>query len=40
MPEEERDRWRLRAMERARARYSWDAVTDAYEKLFRSFRKR
>ena len=25
--------WRARAMERVRTRYSWDAVTDAYEKL-------
>ena len=25
--------WRARAMERVRSRYSWDAVTDAYEKL-------
>jgi glycosyltransferase involved in cell wall biosynthesis len=27
--------FRLKARERAQARYSWDAVTDAYEKLFR-----
>ncbi len=33
MGEEERDSWRARAMERVRERYSWDAVTDAYEKL-------
>jgi len=33
MPESEREQWRSRAMERVRARYSWDAVTDAYEKL-------
>jgi glycosyltransferase involved in cell wall biosynthesis len=33
MPESERDEWRARAMERVRARYSWDAVTNAYEKL-------
>jgi glycosyltransferase involved in cell wall biosynthesis len=33
MPEGERERWRARAMERVTARYSWDAVTDAYEKL-------
>jgi glycosyltransferase involved in cell wall biosynthesis len=26
--------FRLKARERAKARYSWDAVTDAYEKLF------
>jgi glycosyltransferase involved in cell wall biosynthesis len=33
MSEEEREEWRVRAMERVRSRYSWDAVTDAYEKL-------
>lgn len=33
MPESERDTWRTRARERVRERYSWDAVTDAYEKL-------
>lgn len=33
MGEEERNLWRARAMERVRSRYSWDAVTDAYEKL-------
>lgn len=33
MPESEREEWRARAMERVRSRYSWDAVTDAYEKL-------
>jgi glycosyltransferase involved in cell wall biosynthesis len=33
MPESERNEWRARAMERVRTRYSWDAVTDAYEKL-------
>jgi glycosyltransferase involved in cell wall biosynthesis len=33
MPEPEREEWRARAMERVRSRYSWDAVTDAYEKL-------
>jgi len=31
--EEERQVWRTRAIERVRSRYSWDAVTDAYEKL-------
>jgi len=31
MPEAERGRWREKAIERVRARYSWDAVTDAYE---------
>ncbi len=33
MPETEREAWRERAVERVRARYSWDAVTDSYEKL-------
>jgi glycosyltransferase involved in cell wall biosynthesis len=33
MPEADRDQWRSRAMDRVRAHYSWDAVTDAYEKL-------
>lgn len=33
MPEEEREFWRERAAARVRERYSWDAVTDAYEKL-------
>ncbi len=34
MPEAERDLWRRRAAERVRERYSWDAITDQYEKLF------
>jgi glycosyltransferase involved in cell wall biosynthesis len=33
MPESDREIWRDRAMERARTRYSWDRVTEAYEKL-------
>jgi glycosyltransferase involved in cell wall biosynthesis len=33
MPESEQEIWRHRAMQRIRERYSWDAVTDAYEKL-------
>jgi glycosyltransferase involved in cell wall biosynthesis len=33
MPEPEREHWRALAMRRIRERYSWDAVTDAYEKL-------
>jgi glycosyltransferase involved in cell wall biosynthesis len=37
MPEKERDEWRARAVERVRSRYSWDAVTDAYEKLLTKF---
>jgi glycosyltransferase involved in cell wall biosynthesis len=36
MPESEREQWRARAMERVRSRYSWDAVTDSYEKLLTS----
>ena len=34
MSEEERESWRARAMDRVRSRYSWEAVTAAYEKLF------
>jgi glycosyltransferase involved in cell wall biosynthesis len=33
MPEAERELWRTRALERVKSRYSWEAVTDAYEKL-------
>jgi glycosyltransferase involved in cell wall biosynthesis len=33
MSEEERECWRARARERVQSRYSWEAVTDAYEKL-------
>jgi glycosyltransferase involved in cell wall biosynthesis len=33
MPETERESLRTLARERVRTRYSWDAVTDAYEKL-------
>ena len=33
LPEAERAQYRDRAMERVRQRYSWDAVTDAYEAL-------
>jgi len=33
MPEAERETLGHKAQERARTRYSWDAVTDAYEKL-------
>ncbi len=33
MPETERDHWRQLATARVSERYSWDAVTDAYEKL-------
>jgi glycosyltransferase involved in cell wall biosynthesis len=35
MSDEERDVFRRRALERVRQRYSWDAVTDAYESLLR-----
>jgi glycosyltransferase involved in cell wall biosynthesis len=40
MSEEERCTLRTRATERARQRYSWDAVTEAYEKLFEGLRAR
>ncbi|HWD00823.1 MAG TPA: glycosyltransferase, partial [Candidatus Sulfopaludibacter sp.] len=33
MSEEEHECWRARARERVQSRYSWEAVTDAYEKL-------
>ena len=33
--EEERECWRARAVERVQTRYSWEAVTDAYEKLLK-----
>jgi glycosyltransferase involved in cell wall biosynthesis len=33
MPESEREDWRARAQARVRERYSWDAVTTAYERL-------
>jgi len=33
MPQSEREELRTRARQRVRERYSWDAVTDAYEKL-------
>jgi glycosyltransferase involved in cell wall biosynthesis len=35
MSGDERDRYRRRARQRVAERYSWDAVTDAYERLFR-----
>ena len=34
MDEAERGRWRGLAVHRVRERYSWDAVTTAYEHLF------
>lgn len=39
MSEEERERLRERAMARVKERYSWDAVTDAYERLLLSLVK-
>jgi glycosyltransferase involved in cell wall biosynthesis len=33
MSEAEREQWRARAVARVRERYTWDAVTDAYERL-------
>jgi glycosyltransferase involved in cell wall biosynthesis len=39
MPEEHRELLRRKAMERVRERYSWDAVTDQYERLLRALRK-
>jgi len=35
MSEDERESWREKARARVVERYSWDAVTDAYERLFR-----
>lgn len=36
VPRSERDAWGQKAMRRVEALYSWKAVTDAYEELFRS----
>jgi glycosyltransferase involved in cell wall biosynthesis len=36
MPETDRDTLRRKALQRVRERYSWDAVTDAYETLLNS----
>jgi glycosyltransferase involved in cell wall biosynthesis len=36
MPEEQREAFRRRALDRVRERYSWDAVTTAYETLLES----
>jgi glycosyltransferase involved in cell wall biosynthesis len=33
MTSQEREEWQLRSMKRVEERYSWDAVTDSYEKL-------
>jgi glycosyltransferase involved in cell wall biosynthesis len=38
MPERDRDRLRRAAIARVRARYSWDAVTGAYEELLKGMR--
>jgi len=38
MPESERERLRQAAIARVQARYSWDSVTDAYEKLLEGMR--
>jgi glycosyltransferase involved in cell wall biosynthesis len=35
MPESEREAWRNKAARRVSERYSWDAVTEAYERLFK-----
>lgn len=40
LPEEERCAWGCRAMRRIEKLYSWDAVTDQYEDLFRQLGKR
>jgi glycosyltransferase involved in cell wall biosynthesis len=39
MPEAGREAFRRRAEERVRARYSWEAVTDAYERLLMRLRE-
>jgi glycosyltransferase involved in cell wall biosynthesis len=39
MSEEERECWRARARERVQSRYSWEAVTDSYEKLLEGLAK-
>jgi glycosyltransferase involved in cell wall biosynthesis len=38
MPEAEREAWRERARQRVEERYSWEAVTTAYEKLLEEIR--
>lgn len=40
MPEEEREQLRIAARDRARERYSWDAVTGLYEELFQRLTRR
>lgn len=39
LSEEERSRWGCLAKRRIQERYSWDAVTDAYERLFEKMRR-
>ena len=39
LSEEERSRWGCLAQRRIQERYSWDAVTDAYEQLFEKMRR-
>jgi glycosyltransferase involved in cell wall biosynthesis len=39
MSDDERDRLRTRALERVRKHYSWDAVTDSYERLLKDPRR-
>ncbi len=40
LPAQERYEWGARAMQRVRGRYSWNAVTDAYEKLLAAVAQR
>ena len=40
LPQEARREWGQRAMERVEKLYSWNAVTDAYERLFEEMRSR
>jgi glycosyltransferase involved in cell wall biosynthesis len=40
MPDEEKEGWRRRAMDRVRERYDWEAVTSAYEVLLESLVKK
>jgi hypothetical protein len=40
MPEADRERLRRRAMDIVRGRYSWDAVTSAYESLLADLARR
>ena len=40
MTEDQRERLRAAAVERVRTRYSWSAVTNAYESLFQRLRER